>query len=446
MRSKLVSLTVIGLVAVATLGEGTPAAAETSPEYSVQDLGALPGDYASVAMGINEAGDVVGWSAGPAGARAFIHTTEAGMTALPALSGRPVTSARAISDDRVVVGTASSGGTDPGHAVRWRAGIAKDLGTLGTGTSSEARSVNSVGTIVGSSGTDGGGLLGIHAFAFTDAFGMLDLTPGYDSGHAEGINDLGDVAGWRNGRAFRLSGATFTDLGVPAGFAQSFGFAINDAGQVAGHVVSPTGNAERIFRYSGGQMVLIGGMGEYNRAMGINSRGDVVGVGLPVLGLRQGFIYTDADGMRGLNQLIDPMSGWYILGASAVNDAGQIVGWASGPTGQRAVLLTPTSAPPPPPPIATAPAAPSGLSAAALSGARVRLTWTDNASNELGFRIQRARGSSGDWVRIATVGPGVTTYLDQATDGGRMYRYRVRAYNDAGPSDWSNRVRVRTRR
>jgi hypothetical protein len=274
---------------------------------------------------------------------------------------------------------------------------------------------------------------------------MLDLTPGYDSGHAEGINESGDITGWRNGRAFRLSGSTFTDLGVPTGFAQSFGFAINDAGQVAGHVVSPTGSVERIFRYSGGQMVLISGMGEYNRAMGINSRGDVVGVGLPVLGLRQGFIYTDADGMRGLNQLIDPMSGWYILGAAAINDAGQIVGWASGPTGQRAVLLTPTSAPPPPPPpIETSPAAPSGLSGVAQADASVRLRWTDNASNELGFRIQRARGSSGDWVRIATVGANVPTYLDQATVPGRVYRYRVRAYNDAGPSDWSNRVRVRT--
>ena len=39
------------------------------------------------------------------------------------------------------------------------------------------------------------------------------------------------------------------------------------------------------------------------------------------LGLRQGFVFTDADGMRGLNQLIDPTAGWYVLGAGDINDA-----------------------------------------------------------------------------------------------------------------------------
>lgn len=445
MRRKLALGFVLGLV-VGPFSSGLTSAGATTAAaapYTVQDLGTLPGDYASVAMGINESGDVVGWSAGPTGARAFIYTAEAGMTALPGLVGRPVTSARAINDARVVVGTASAGGTDAGHAVRWQAGVPEDLGTLGTGTSSEARDVNATGTIVGSSGTDGGGLLGIHAFAFTDASGMLDMTPGYDSGHAEGINDDGDVAGWRNGRAFRLSGGIVTDLGVPADYAYSFAFAINDAGQVAGHVVSPTGNRERIFRYSGGEMVLIGGLGEYNRAMGINGRGDVVGVGLPVLGLRQGFLYTDADGMHGLNQLIDPASGWYILGASSINDAGQIVGWASGPSGQRAVLLRPTVAPPAP---GTAPAAPSDLGATARSGGRVRLTWIDNADNELGFRIQRARGTKGEWQRIASVAADVAAFTDDTAIAGRVYRYRVRAYNDDGASPWSNRVRIRARR
>ena len=449
MRRKLALITVIGLMA-ATLGaaSASPARATTTPattaaSYIVQDLGTLPGDYASVAMGINASGDVVGWSSGPSGTRAFIYTAEAGMTALPALAGRPVSSARAINATGVVVGTASSSGTDAGHAVCWQSGVAQDLGTLGTGSSSEARDVNSSGTIVGSSGTDGGGLLGIHAFAFTDASGLVDLTPGYDSGHAEAINDGGDIAGWRNGRAFRLSGGTFTDLGVPADYAYSFGFAINETGQVAGHVVSPTGSRERIFRYSDGQMVLIGGLGEYNRAMGMNGSGDVVGVGLPVLGLRQGFLYTDAGGMRGLNQLIDPAAGWYVLGAGDINDAGQIVGWASGPDGQRAVLLQPTSAPPPP---GAAPAAPSGLTAGARSGSRIRLSWTDNADDELGFRVQRARGSTGEWVRIASVGTDVTAFTDATAVAGRWYRYRVRAYNDAGASPWSNRVRIHARR
>ena len=428
-----------GLVAGAMLGSASPAAA-ASAIYTIEDLGTLPGDYASVAMGINQVGDVVGWSAGPTGTRAFVYTTAAGMTPLPAPAGRPVSTARAINANGVVVGTASTGGSDIGHAVRWQSGVATDLGTLASGFFSEARGVNATGTIVGSSSTDGGGLLATHAFRSSDAAGMVDLTPGYDDAHAEGINDSGQVVGWRNGRAFLRTGTTFTDLGVPTGFAQSFAYAINGNGQVAGHVISGPGNTERIFRYTNGVMTLIGGLGEYNRAFGINGAGDVVGQGLPVLGLKQGFVYTDANGMQGLNQLVPPASGWYILGATGINDAGQIVGWASGPNGQRAIRLTPGVA------AATPPRAPTGLAGQALSGARVRLTWADNAGNELGLRVQRARGSQGTFVLIGSVVANVTTFTDATAEAGKTYRYRVRAYNAAGSSSWSNTVSIHARR
>jgi probable HAF family extracellular repeat protein len=440
MRRRLVLVAVVGLVATAFGGFSTPARGVlTTTTYAVEDLGTLPGDYASVAMGINQFGDVVGWSAGPTGTRAFLYTNAGGMTVLPAPAGRPVTTARAINGNGVVVGTASTGGSDIGHAARWQSGTVLDLGTLGTGSFSDARAVNAAGTVVGSSYSNGGSLLGIHAFQYSDATGMVDLTPASDDAHAEGINDSGQVTGWRNGRAFRLTGSSFTDLGVPTGFAESFGFAINSSGQVAGHVISGSGNSEQVFRYTNGAMVILGGMGEYNRALGINTAGDVVGVGLPVLGLRQGFLFTDADGMQGLNALIDPAAGWYILGAGGINDAGQIAGWASGPTGQRAVRLTPGA-------ITQPPAAPSGLAASALSNARIRLNWTDNSGNEVGFHVQRALGTSGSFVLIAQVGANITTYTDATAKAGKVYRYRVRAHNSAGASAWSNTVKVRATR
>jgi probable HAF family extracellular repeat protein len=441
MMRKSLALVLVGGLLAAAVGTFTSPARAAGVTYAVQDLGTLPGDYASVAMGINRFGDVVGWSAGPTGTRAFLYTNATGMVALPALAGRPVTTARAVNDAGVVVGMASTGGTDVGHAIRWRSGVATDLGTLGAGLFSEARGINALGTIVGTADTSGSALQGIHAFRHTDASGMVDLTPTVDNAHAEGINDTGQIAGWRNGRAFRLTGTTFTDLGVPTGFAQSFGMAINASGQVAGHVVTATGNAERIFRYGNGVMTLIGGLGEYNRAYGINAAGDVVGQGLPVLGLKQGFVYTDAAGMQGLNQMIDPASGWFILGASGINDAGQITGWASGPNGQRAVRLTPGSVA-----VARPPVAPSGLVAQAPSLGRVRLTWTDNATNEVGFRIQRALGTNGQFVVIGQVGANVTTFTDTSVKAGRLYRYQVQAYNAAGASPWSNIATIRARR
>jgi probable HAF family extracellular repeat protein len=343
MRTSLFRVTVAVLLLVGIGGLSTPArGVAAAPTYQVEDLGTLAGDSASVAIGINQSGDVVGWSVGPTGTRAFLYTDEDGMTALPAPPGRPVTHARAVNGNGTVVGTASTGGSDIGHAVRWQSGTALDLGTLGTGTFSEGRAVNTAGVAVGHSYTNGGSLLGIHAFRHDDAAGLVDLTPTADDAHAEGINDAGQVAGWSEGRAFRLTGTTFTDLGVPVGFAGSFGSAINDSGQVAGHLINATGSSERIFRYTDGVgMVILGGNGAFNRASGINSAGDVVGQGRPVLGLSQGFLFTDADGLQGLNSLIDPTAGWFILGAGGINDAGQIAGWASGPEGQRAVRLTP---------------------------------------------------------------------------------------------------------
>ena len=156
--------------------------------------------------------------------------------------------------------------------------------------------------------------------------------------------------------------------------------------------------------------------------------------------LQQGFLYTDGGGMQGLNQQIDPGSGWFILGATGINDAGQIVGWASGPKGQRAIRLTPRAG------TLTAPAAPSNLAGQQLSNARVRLTWTDNSGNETGFRVQRARGSDGTFTTIAEVATNVTLFTDTTAKAGRTYRYRVRAFNAIDASAWSNVVKIRARR
>ena len=62
------------------------------------------------------------------------------------------------------------------------------------------------------------------------------------------------------------------------------------------------------------------------------------------------------------------------------------------------------------------------------------LTWTDNANNELGTKIEReavACTAPDAFTEIATVGANVTTYLDSTTVVGNQYCYRVRAYNNS---------------
>ncbi len=85
-----------------------------------------------------------------------------------------------------------------------------------------------------------------------------------------------------------------------------------------------------------------------------------------------------------------------------------------------------------------APLPPSGLIATGVSASQANLTWTDHSGNEDGFEIERRTGHAGAWATIATVGVNVTSYQDGGLSPGKVYGYRVRAYNDIGPSAYSN--------
>ena len=88
------------------------------------------------------------------------------------------------------------------------------------------------------------------------------------------------------------------------------------------------------------------------------------------------------------------------------------------------------------------PVAPSGLTITSVTSSKVFLAWTDNAGNELGFRIQRKKGATGTYAEIATPRANVTTYTDNdsALLDGTQYYYKVCAYNSAGNSPFSNEV------
>lgn len=71
--------------------------------------------------------------------------------------------------------------------------------------------------------------------------------------------------------------------------------------------------------------------------------------------------------------------------------------------------------------------------------AQLRLTWTDNSIDELGFKIERST-SGGTFTQIATVAPNVVTYVDPQALATTEYKYRVRAYHTLGDSVSSNVV------
>lgn len=80
--------------------------------------------------------------------------------------------------------------------------------------------------------------------------------------------------------------------------------------------------------------------------------------------------------------------------------------------------------------------------AAFLAAAQVTLTWQDNANNEAGFTIERGEGASGAFAPLGQAGTNSTAFVDEAVVAGSVYRYRVRAFNSAGQSAYSNTATV----
>jgi hypothetical protein len=91
------------------------------------------------------------------------------------------------------------------------------------------------------------------------------------------------------------------------------------------------------------------------------------------------------------------------------------------------------------------PEAPSSLRVA-LSGNSPKLTWSLHGGEPKGAvverRIKSLPGDGSGWKRIATLENMATEYTDSGVANGQQAAYRVRAYNDAGESAYSNIARV----
>lgn len=88
-------------------------------------------------------------------------------------------------------------------------------------------------------------------------------------------------------------------------------------------------------------------------------------------------------------------------------------------------------------PLIADPLPPSNLSASSAYVGLINLAWTDNASVETGFKIERSTNGS-TYAQITTVISNVTTYADRSLSPGVTYYYRVKAYNAQSDSDASN--------
>jgi predicted phage tail protein len=91
------------------------------------------------------------------------------------------------------------------------------------------------------------------------------------------------------------------------------------------------------------------------------------------------------------------------------------------------------------------PAAPSNLTAIPISSTEIDLSWTDNASDETEFRIERSIDGGVTFSEIIPpVGANVTTFADIGLNPATTCWYQVRASNSNGNSLYSNTATAAT--
>jgi hypothetical protein len=84
------------------------------------------------------------------------------------------------------------------------------------------------------------------------------------------------------------------------------------------------------------------------------------------------------------------------------------------------------------------PPAPFGLSLVRLSQNLVNLAWQDSASSVNGYELWRKEGSNGVYQKIRDIPAGSFNTNDQLPYSTVTYFYKIRSYNSAGKSPYSN--------
>jgi probable HAF family extracellular repeat protein len=337
--------------------------------YTLTDLGVLPGATESTAGAINDSGQVAGTS----GETAFRYTKDGKvpMENVAERSMKGIHRGFGMNGSGLVVGD-STFGMAYSRAALFSNGIATNLGTLRGGVYSRASGINSLGWVVGFTSekpdqADGKAFL-IRALDRSSR--MIDLgTLGGTHAQAWGVNDSGYVTGNAEvtkseaTHAFVWHSKTgMLDLGTLAG-EFSYGMFISANNHIVGYsTINEENDRVHAFLYDGSTMLDLGSLGgasmESDRsfALGVNAADEVVGysyvpvdgsvVGLPPEIQRVAFVYRNGL-MMDLNELIGSAVKRYQLhSATAINDKGQIVGIAFDREMEafRAVLLTPTTA------------------------------------------------------------------------------------------------------
>ena len=220
---------VVGASELGTFPSGRSHAFLWEAGVGMRDLGTLPGYRFARASDVNGVGQVVGFTGYESGPlpHPFVWDAVTGMRDLGTLNGGLDAYATAINDAGQVVGYAAAGPppNNPSRAFLWERGTGMlDLGTLPGDRGSAAHGVNNAGQVVGVSvrdvcvgeGDDFSCTERVRPFVWDRTVGMRALPAlplGDGQGGAFAINDAGQIAG-HGGRADGASRAVVWTLRV----------------------------------------------------------------------------------------------------------------------------------------------------------------------------------------------------------------------------------------
>jgi probable HAF family extracellular repeat protein len=315
--------------------------------YTVEDLGLIDGAAPTV-TGINASGQLSGHVPGGMFGlpQAVRYTNERGWEYIPGV-GTFYSLATGINDQGDIVGYAHDGTTRGFRAFRYTPGPGVSLiDPLPGGTMSLGHAIDAAGNVVGQSDSAAGPV------AFRAAPGLPAValsTVGGTPTTACAINATGQVAGYGanevgQARAFRLEADNSVNPivafdGVDGSIEAC---ALDAAGRVGGKATS--GGIFRAFTFSSGSPVNVDTFAASvtSEIEGI-SAGVAVGWFLLGDGTYHAFVNTTEDGSSDLNDLLAPDSGWNLDQAFAVNASGTIAGSGRLNGQPRVFRLTPVA-------------------------------------------------------------------------------------------------------
>jgi probable HAF family extracellular repeat protein len=319
-----------------------PLTLHAAPLYTVASFGAN-----NHVAGINNSGQVAGTAYSGNVLTAFV-SSGGGMTMFHPPGDLGV-HARAINDAGAVLAMHTEGNGSSVRSLIFSGSTVTDLGFMSSSPYTFATAINNSGQVTGDSG---------HAFLYQPGSGMVDLgTLGGPGSSGSAINNAGTVVGAANRdsggtvHAFMYSGGVMRELGSLGG-RDSEATAVNDSDVAVGWASKPGDHlTRRAVLFANGTVTELGSLvpDSYSQAYDINNLGEIVGSSGRGSEGAHGFLYTGGT-MVDLNSLIDPTSGWVVLGAIAINDHHQILAMASDLAGRaQSVVLTLAVSPVPEP-------------------------------------------------------------------------------------------------